>query len=146
MSSFDAMKTFEYIDYPSKDSNSMEYRFVNGNDMVNAEVIGAPCGVSNNRIANFTDHKILDIFVYGKCNTYNAGVNEHFSPISIKADGQYIEILNIQAPVDVALYSLTHKIMSKEMNDDNHILDISSLPSGLYILNILNRSIKFIKE
>lgn len=59
---------------------------------------------------------------------------------------EYIQIANLsESSVTVSIYNIMGKLLLKKQYSADEMLDVSSLPSGLYIIKINEQTLKFSK-
>lgn len=59
---------------------------------------------------------------------------------------KYVAIGNLEAPQNVRVYSLDGRLLFEKQVSANEPIDLGNLPAGLYILNILDKNLKLLKQ
>jgi hypothetical protein len=59
---------------------------------------------------------------------------------------KYVAIGNLETPQNVRVYSLEGRLLFEKQVSANEPIDLGNLPSGLYILRILDKNLKLLKQ
>lgn len=138
-------KIYEVISYV--DTVNHQFKFVNGNQTNNAEVVPAACAVSGNRKIVASKDTVLPVVCFASCDTClkaSAIYNSPLTNINIAPNPaqEFVKInLGLNLDVDFVLFNQLGEVVGTGniSNQQEFIIHRNNLNSGIYYLNLIHK-------
>lgn len=138
--------TYEIIVYGTL-GNNYQYKFYNGNALIDSEIVPAPCAVNGNRAVQLSMDTIAAKVCFATCSTcfpasvsddsYQNKINIFPNPMSSALNIEFKDHSNTH---HIAIYDLSGRMMLhlNDIKENTVRIENKVLSKGIYLVSILN--------